>query len=175
MKPTGRFPTAVLALLATSAKNSGFLFWRPYLNNGANFTQGVNFAVAGATALETRISSRGKASASRPFKPTSATTSNGFNKYLDSTCGNRRRVQERIENSLRLGEYGGTIISPQSTYGKILDEATLTSRTSLFVDMAGTNNFYEQQQIRVDRDGRLRDRRRDVDRDVFVKDAVDGS
>lgn len=119
---TGRFSNGRL-VIDFLASGYGLPFLEPYLNVGANFTQGVNFAVAGATALDEDFFTK-RGISFTTFKPPISKQLQWFNTYLDSTC---RKTQEgckkRIEESLFVfGEYGGNDYFTSINNGKPLEE-----------------------------------------------------
>ncbi|CAN4076447.1 unnamed protein product [Withania somnifera] len=106
-RPTGRFSNGrVITDFVSQSFKLPFL--NAYLDRGASFTQGVNFAVAGATALDTSFW------AARNIRlPTWNTPLSNqlawFKTHLQSTCGSR--CAETLKNSLVImGEWGKRLL-----------------------------------------------------------------
>ncbi|XP_019168837.1 PREDICTED: acetylajmalan esterase-like [Ipomoea nil] len=121
-EPTGRFSDGRLVIdyLATNYKLS---FLEPYLNDGADFTQGVNFAVAGATALDEDFFTA-KGITFKTFKQPISGQLKWFDEHLNSTCRQTADgCKKRIEESLFVfGEYGGNDYFTSIDNGKSLEE-----------------------------------------------------
>ncbi|KAL6634026.1 hypothetical protein ACP70R_026697 [Stipagrostis hirtigluma subsp. patula] len=108
-KPTGRCSDGYL-MIDFLAKDLGLPLLNPYLDKGADFTHGVNFAVAGATALNTTaLTERGI---------TVAHTNSSldvqlqwFKDFMRSTTNSSKvttEIRKRLASSLvMLGEIGG--------------------------------------------------------------------
>ncbi|XP_055801028.1 acetylajmalan esterase-like [Solanum dulcamara] len=103
-RPTGRFSNGrvVTDFISQSFKLS---FLNAYLDRSASFTQGVNFAVAGATALDTSFWAARNINLPTWNTPLSNQL-NWFKSHLQSTCGSR--CAESLKNSVVImGEWGG--------------------------------------------------------------------
>ncbi|KAH0709661.1 hypothetical protein KY285_011003 [Solanum tuberosum] len=103
-RPTGRFSNGRLItdFISQSFKLS---FLNAYLDRGASFTQGVNFAVAGATILDTSFWTARNIQLPTWNSPLSNQL-NWFKRHLQSTCGSR--CAENLKNSIVImGEWGG--------------------------------------------------------------------
>nr|GMD09302.1 acetylajmalan esterase-like [Ipomoea batatas] len=120
-----------------------------YLNTGANFTQGVNFAVAGATALDEDFFT-GKGISFKTFKPPISTQLEWFNKYLDSTCrktadGSQPALAPQPTPTISGDVSWITNNLANSHYNLLNDDVSSlntefsgTAKFKLVVDMAGT-------------------------------------
>ncbi|KAL6899637.1 hypothetical protein ACP4OV_006295 [Aristida adscensionis] len=105
-KPTGRCSDGYL-MIDFLAKDLGLPLLNPYLDETADFTHGVNFAVAGATALDTAtLTERGITVAH--------TTSSldvqlkWFKDFMSSTTNSSAEIRQKLASSLvLLGEIGG--------------------------------------------------------------------
>ncbi|XP_060171398.1 acetylajmalan esterase-like [Lycium barbarum] len=104
-KPTGRFSDGrIIADYIASALSLPFL--NPYLDkSGVSFSQGANFAVAGATALNNSFWATRKVPLV-PFNVPLPAQLEWFKSHLQSTCGTH--CAQTLRNSLIvLGEFGG--------------------------------------------------------------------
>ncbi|KAG2635971.1 acetylajmalan esterase-like [Panicum virgatum] len=103
---TGRCSDGYL-MIDFLAKDLGLPLLSPYLDMGADFTHGVNFAVAGATALDAAsLASRG---VSVPHTNSSlAVQLQRFKDFMSATTRSPQEVREKLARSLVLvGEIGG--------------------------------------------------------------------
>ncbi|OIT35528.1 PREDICTED: acetylajmalan esterase-like [Nicotiana attenuata] len=103
-RPTGRFSDGRIIIdYISSAFNLPFL--SAYLDTGASFDQGVNFAVAGGTALSTPFWTARNIKLPTWNTPLPAQL-NWFKSHLQSTCGSN--CTQKLSNSLIvMGEFGG--------------------------------------------------------------------
>ncbi|KAM3410362.1 hypothetical protein ACQJBY_002521 [Aegilops geniculata] len=119
---TGRCSDGFL-MIDFLAKDLGLPLLNPYLDRHADFTHGVNFAVAGATALSTT------ALANRGINVSHTNSSLGvqlrwFKKFLNSTTNSPREIRLKLASSLvMLGEIGGNdynyvFLQPRRTNGR---------------------------------------------------------
>ncbi|KAJ0972796.1 hypothetical protein J5N97_020755 [Dioscorea zingiberensis] len=120
-KPTGRCSNGLLMIdyLAT-ALNLPLV--NPYLDKEANFEHGVNFAVAGATALETSfLAQKGIL---MPYTNASLSVQlDWFKTHLNSTCSSKEACKKQLERTLfTLGEIGGNDYNYAFFEGKQIDE-----------------------------------------------------
>ncbi|KAE8818079.1 acetylajmalan esterase-like [Hordeum vulgare] len=105
-RPTGRCSDGFL-MIDVLAKDLGLPLLNPYLDRRADFTHGVNFAVAGATALSTTaLANRG---ISVPHTNSSLGVQLGwFKQFMSSTTNSPRDIRKKLASSLvMLGEIGG--------------------------------------------------------------------
>ncbi|KAF3334453.1 acetylajmalan esterase-like protein [Carex littledalei] len=105
-KPTGRCSDGLL-IIDYLAMDLNLPLINPYLDKSSNFSNGVNFAVAGATALDRLVLLENGIG----FPPASVPLSSQlewFNSYLNSTCSSQSDCAQKIEQALFLvGEIGG--------------------------------------------------------------------
>lgn len=104
-KPTGRFSDGrIIADYIASSLNLPFL--NPYLDkSGVSFSQGVNFGVAGATAMNNSFLAKRNV-AVVPYNVPLPSQLEWFKSHLNSTCG--FNCARTLQNSLVvLGEFGG--------------------------------------------------------------------
>lgn len=103
-RPTGRFSNGrVIIDFITQSLQLPFL--NAYLDRGAAFTQGVNFAVAGGTALNTSFWTARNIRLPTWNTPL-ANQLGWFKTHLQSTCGSR--CADSLKNTLIvMGEWGG--------------------------------------------------------------------
>ncbi|KAH9619207.1 hypothetical protein KSS87_009360 [Heliosperma pusillum] len=96
-------------------------FLNPYLAKGADFSQGVNFAVAGSTALDTpTLQSKGILS---PVTPSSLNVQlDWFRTHLETICDNALDCQDILSRSLILIETGGNDYNYAMLEGKTMDQ-----------------------------------------------------
>ncbi|KAK9757582.1 hypothetical protein RND81_01G172200 [Saponaria officinalis] len=108
-KATGRCSEGLL-MIDQFATFFGKPFLNPYLDRQANFSHGVNFAVAGSTALDTAtLQSKGVLS------PVT-------NSSLNSICDTALDCQEKLSGSLVLIETGGNDYNYAMLQGKTMDQ-----------------------------------------------------
>ena len=103
---TGRCSDGYL-MIDFLAKDLGLPLLSPYLDKGADFTHGVNFAVAGATALDAAaLASRG---VSVPHTNSSlAVQLQRFKDFMSATTRSPQEIREKLARSLvMVGEIGG--------------------------------------------------------------------
>ncbi|OEL13334.1 GDSL esterase/lipase [Dichanthelium oligosanthes] len=103
---TGRCSDGYL-MIDFLAKDLGLPLLNPYLDNGADFTHGVNFAVAGATALDaTALARRGVAV---PHTNSSlAVQLQQFKDFMNANTASPQEIREKLARSLvMVGEVGG--------------------------------------------------------------------
>ncbi|KAL5212741.1 hypothetical protein ABZP36_023588 [Zizania latifolia] len=119
LQHTTRLPYGVTVGRATGRCSDGYLMidflardlglpqLNPYLDKGADFTHGVNFAVAGATALSTAaLAAKG---ITVPHTNSSLDVQLAwFKEYMSSVANSPREIREKLANSLvMVGEIGG--------------------------------------------------------------------
>ncbi|XP_047952214.1 GDSL esterase/lipase At5g03980-like [Salvia hispanica] len=120
-KPTGRCSNGLL-MIDFMALDAGIPLLPPYKNSGADFMHGVNFAVAGSTALPWY-----KLAAENV--PSSVTNSSLFVQldwlvaHFNSTCHNHKDCTMKIENALFMfGTIGGNDYNYAFFEGKPIEE-----------------------------------------------------
>ncbi|XP_078181581.1 GDSL esterase/lipase At5g03980-like [Carex rostrata] len=105
-KPTGRCSDGLL-IIDYLAMDLNLTLIKPYLDKSSDFSNGVNFAVAGATALDRTVLLENGIG----FPPASIPLSSQlewFNSYLNSTCSSQSDCARKLEQALFLvGEIGG--------------------------------------------------------------------
>nr|GMD56580.1 acetylajmalan esterase-like [Ipomoea batatas] len=104
-KPTGRFSDGRLIVdyIAFALK---LPFIAPYLDNSASFVHGVNFAVAGATALDNSFFSQRHINAPAYNVPMSAQLK-WYHAHLNATCHTSSACAGKVKNALFIfGEFG---------------------------------------------------------------------
>ncbi|PIN01992.1 Chlorogenate--glucarate O-hydroxycinnamoyltransferase [Handroanthus impetiginosus] len=119
--PTGRCSDGLL-MIDYIAMAAGVPLLPPYKNVEADFSFGVNFAVAGSTALPSEV-----LAAKHIFSPV---TDSSFNIQLDwmsthfnSICLNHRECVEKLQNALfMVGEIGGNDYNYAIFQGKTMEE-----------------------------------------------------
>ncbi|XP_022946880.1 acetylajmalan esterase-like [Cucurbita moschata] len=120
-KSTGRCSNGLL-IIDYFAMDAGLPLLNPYLNKDALTRHGVNFAVAGSTALSSEALSQKKIS--------SLVTNSSLDQQLDwmfshfnSICYNQRDCIEKLKNALFLvGEIGGNDYNYALLQGKTIPE-----------------------------------------------------
>uniref|UniRef100_A0A0D9VI04 GDSL esterase/lipase n=1 Tax=Leersia perrieri TaxID=77586 RepID=A0A0D9VI04_9ORYZ len=103
---TGRCSDGYL-MIDFLARDLGLPLLNPYLDKSTDFTHGVNFAVAGATALNTTaLAAKG---ITVPHTNSSLDVQIGwFKEFMSSTTNSPREIREKLKKSLvMLGEIGG--------------------------------------------------------------------
>ncbi|XVF64813.1 hypothetical protein PTKIN_Ptkin09bG0196700 [Pterospermum kingtungense] len=113
------------------ALSAGISFLEPYLNRNAVFTRGVNFAVAGATALPVEVLAKNGVLA--PVTNTSLSRQlDWMSTYFNSICLNNEDCAKKLEKALfMVGEIGGNDYNYALTEGKSFDE--VRSMTPLII------------------------------------------
>ncbi|KAK9757800.1 hypothetical protein RND81_01G186800 [Saponaria officinalis] len=119
-KATGRCSDGLL-MIDQFAKFFNKPFLNPYLDRQANFSQGVNFAVAGSTALDTAtLQNMGVMS---PVTTSSLNVQlDWFRTHLESICDTALDCQEKLSRSLVLIETGGNDYNYAMLQGKPMDQ-----------------------------------------------------
>ncbi|KAE8646130.1 hypothetical protein Csa_016115 [Cucumis sativus] len=121
--PTGRCSNGLL-MLDFLALDAGLPLVSPYLNKDGLMDHGVNFAVAGSTALPSQY-------LSSSYKIISPVTNSSLDHQLDwmfshfnSICHNQRECNEKLRSALFLvGEIGGNDYNYALFQGKTIQEA----------------------------------------------------
>ncbi|XP_048324066.2 acetylajmalan esterase [Ziziphus jujuba] len=105
-KPTGRYSNGLL-MIDYIALSAGLPFLNPYLSKDSLFTQGVNFAVAGSTALSPNVLA--EKNIVSPFTNSSLSVQlHWMSTYFNSICLSARDCAEKLNRSLfMVGEIGG--------------------------------------------------------------------
>ncbi|XP_010672330.2 acetylajmalan esterase-like [Beta vulgaris subsp. vulgaris] len=104
-KPTGRCSNGLL-MIDYIAENFNLPLLDAYLNKGGNFNHGVNFAVAGSTALTT--STLAAKNILSPVTNSSLSVQLGwFRSFLHSICSHPFEYQHKLANALFIIETGG--------------------------------------------------------------------
>ncbi|KAL2468588.1 GDSL esterase/lipase [Forsythia ovata] len=105
MNATGRCSNGLL-IIDYTALSAGLPFLKPYKEIGADFSNGVNFAVTGATALP--VETLAAMNISSPYTPTSLHVQlDWMASFFNSTCHSNTECAEKNANSLfMLGEIG---------------------------------------------------------------------
>ncbi|XP_051128511.1 GDSL esterase/lipase At5g03980-like [Andrographis paniculata] len=119
--PTGRCSDGLL-MIDYIAIAAGLPLLPPYKNTGADLTRGVNFAVAGATALPAgALAARGIVS---PATAASLSVQlDWMSSYFNSTCFDESDCTDRLETALfMVGEIGGNDYNYAIFQGKSMDE-----------------------------------------------------
>ncbi|XP_068636159.1 acetylajmalan esterase-like [Aristolochia californica] len=125
-KPTGRCSDGRL-IIDFLAERFGLPYINPYLDQNASFINGVNFAVAGATALDPSYLE--KTGILMPFTNSSLSVQlNWFEKHLNkSLCSGATQCTEKLSRALFLvGEIGGNDYNYAFFQGKTIEEVAAT-------------------------------------------------
>ncbi|CAN6372155.1 unnamed protein product [Urochloa humidicola] len=105
-KPTGRCSDGLL-IIDYFAMALNLSLVSPYLDKGADFASGVNFAVAGATALDRAVLLQDGVLMPPASVPLS-TQLDWFRSHLNATCGSQEDCAKKLAGALFLvGEIGG--------------------------------------------------------------------
>ncbi|KAH6816611.1 hypothetical protein C2S51_021431 [Perilla frutescens var. frutescens] len=120
-RPTGRWSDGKL-IVDFTAMAFGLPLLNPNLDRNASFRNGVNFAVAGATALNSSFfASRGIIVP--PYVGSLYLQLTSFRTYLASICSTPQVCTDKLRRSLIfVGEIGGNDINYSLSQGKSLDE-----------------------------------------------------
>ncbi|PIA62247.1 hypothetical protein AQUCO_00200316v1 [Aquilegia coerulea] len=120
---TGRSSDGLLMIdYLTNKVGLGML--EPYLDKSASFKDGVNFAVAGATALANeRLMEKGISSPVTSTNNSLTVQLDWFKDYLGNTCSNGLDCLNKLKNSIfMVGEIGGNDINYAILQGKTIPE-----------------------------------------------------
>ncbi|CAO2823955.1 unnamed protein product [Amaranthus hypochondriacus] len=118
-RPTGRCSDGLL-MVDYFAMFFHLPFLNPYLAKGSDFTKGANFAVAGATALDTSVLAAQNISAPNNSLRIQL---QWFRSLLHSTFSNPREIRRKLEKALILmGEIGGNDYNLAFFQGKTLEQ-----------------------------------------------------
>nr|CAB3489883.1 unnamed protein product [Digitaria exilis]CAB3491618.1 unnamed protein product [Digitaria exilis] len=105
-KPTGRCSDGLL-IIDYFAMALNLSLVSPYMDKGADFASGVNFAVAGATALDRAVLLQSGVMMPPASVPLS-TQLDWFKSHLNATCGSQEDCAKKLAGALFLvGEIGG--------------------------------------------------------------------
>ncbi|OEL36337.1 Acetylajmalan esterase [Dichanthelium oligosanthes] len=105
-KPTGRCSDGLL-IIDYFAMALNLSLVNPYLDKGADFASGVNFAVAGATALDRAVLLESGVMMPPASVPLSSQL-DWFKSHLNATCGSQEDCAKKLAGALFLvGEIGG--------------------------------------------------------------------
>ncbi|XP_021864362.2 acetylajmalan esterase isoform X2 [Spinacia oleracea] len=105
--PTGR-PSNGLLMIDYFTKYLKMPFLDPYLKKDGNFSHGVNFAVAGAAALNTSILAMKDIVTSNVTNSSLLVQLDWFKSHLNSICSTASECKEKLGKSLiMMGEIGG--------------------------------------------------------------------
>ncbi|KAG2562196.1 hypothetical protein PVAP13_8KG275200 [Panicum virgatum] len=105
-KPTGRCSDGLL-IIDYFAMALNLSLVSPYMDKDADFASGVNFAVAGATALDRAVLLQGGVMMPPASVPLS-TQLGWFRSHLNATCGSQEDCGKKLAGALFLvGEIGG--------------------------------------------------------------------
>ena len=103
---TGRCSDGYL-MIDNLAKDLGLPLLKPYLDKGADFTHGVNFAVTGATALDTAALARRGITVAHT-NSSLAVQLKWFKDFMGATTNSPQEIREKLADSLvMVGEIGG--------------------------------------------------------------------
>ncbi|PIA55900.1 hypothetical protein AQUCO_00700313v1 [Aquilegia coerulea] len=119
--PTGRCSNGLL-MIDFIAGELNLPFLNPYLVKNASFDHGANFAVAGATAIDT-VTLLEKFILSPLTSSSLHVQLNWFKYHLNSICHNETECRGRLENALFMaGEVGGNDIMYALVEGKTIQQ-----------------------------------------------------
>ncbi|KAL8154217.1 hypothetical protein V2J09_011977 [Rumex salicifolius] len=123
-KPTGRCSDGLL-MVDFIARALNLPLLDPYLQKDGNFTHGVNFAVAGATALNSSFMASKKflSGLSLPASENSLSVQLGwFRTHLDSSCPSPSDCKKKFQTTLfMVGEIGGNDYNFPFSVGKSIE------------------------------------------------------
>uniref|UniRef100_A0A0E0G9K6 Esterase n=1 Tax=Oryza nivara TaxID=4536 RepID=A0A0E0G9K6_ORYNI len=103
-RATGRCSDGYL-IIDFLARDLGLPLLNPYHDEGADFAHGVNFAVAGATALNTTALAARRITVPHTNSPSDL---RWFKEFMNSTTSSPQEIREKLSKSLvMLGEIGG--------------------------------------------------------------------
>ncbi|KAK1284800.1 Acetylajmalan esterase [Acorus calamus] len=120
-KATGRCSDGLL-MIDYLAMSLGLPFLNPYLDEHAPVRHGLNFAVAGATALDKSFFT--KKNINIPYTNSSLNVQlNWFNNHLNNMCSTEQECDDYLKNALfMVGEIGGNDYNYALFGGKSIDE-----------------------------------------------------
>nr|XP_027066422.1 acetylajmalan esterase-like isoform X2 [Coffea arabica] len=120
-RPTGRWSDGLL-IIDFTAMDLHLPLLNPYLDRNASFNNGVNFAVAGSTALDFAFFTARGIAVPIVTSPLGVQV-NSFKQYLSSICCSPTECSTKLRQSLFwVGEIGGNDINYAFTQGKSLQE-----------------------------------------------------
>ncbi|XP_027069869.1 acetylajmalan esterase-like [Coffea eugenioides] len=120
-RPTGRWSDGLL-IIDFTAMDLHLPLLNPYLDRNASFNNGVNFAVAGSTALDFVFFTARGIVVPIVTSPLGVQV-NSFKQYLSSICSSPTECSTKLRQSLFwVGEIGGNDINYAFTQGKSLQE-----------------------------------------------------
>ncbi|KAK1271816.1 Acetylajmalan esterase [Acorus gramineus] len=120
-KATGRCSDGLL-MIDYLAMSLGLPFLNPYLDEHASVRHGLNFAVAGATALDKSFFT--ERNINIPYTNSSLNVQlNWFNSHLNNMCSTEEECDDYLKNALfMVGEIGGNDYNYAFIGGKSIDE-----------------------------------------------------
>ncbi|GAB4860364.1 hypothetical protein Ancab_035522 [Ancistrocladus abbreviatus] len=117
--PTGRCSDGLL-MIDFVARAFHLPFLKPYLEKGADFTHGVNFAVSGATALDASTLAA-RSILSQVTNSSLSVQVSWFRSHLKSICSSPSECKDKLARSLFItGEIGGNDYNYALIQGKTL-------------------------------------------------------
>nr|WKU61930.1 acetylnorajmalan esterase 2 [Rauvolfia serpentina] len=117
--PTGRFSDGRL-IVDFIARVLGLPLLNPYLQQNASFKNGVNFAVGGATALNSSVLAAAGVQIPDIYLIPLSTQLNWFQTYLRSNCSSPTECSKKVQNSLFLiGNIGNNDVNYALPYRTI--------------------------------------------------------
>ncbi|KAF8401452.1 hypothetical protein HHK36_012391 [Tetracentron sinense] len=124
-KATGRCSNGLL-MVDYLAMDADLPLLNPYLKKDADFSHGVNFAVAGSTALDTSFLAHKNIQS--PVTNSSLNVQlDWFNTFVNSVCNSKTECEQRFEMGLFLvGEIGGNDYNYAFFQGKTIEEVQRT-------------------------------------------------
>ncbi|KAL2897186.1 hypothetical protein RDABS01_038969 [Bienertia sinuspersici] len=118
--PTGRCSDGLL-MVDYFAEYFKLPYLDAYLNKDGNFSHGVNFAVAGSTALSTQILAA-QGIMSPATRSSLSVQLDWFRSHLQSICSNPPDCQSKLANALFIVESGGNDFNFAFLQGKTMQE-----------------------------------------------------
>ncbi|XP_074379868.1 acetylajmalan esterase-like [Apium graveolens] len=122
-RPTGRYSNGLI-MIDYIASAAGLPLLNPYEQVGANFRHGINFAVAGATALPVKtLASKDIHAVPTPTSSSLDVQLRRMSDYLSSYCNTQTDCRDKLKNSLfMMGEVGGNDYNYALFGGKTIQE-----------------------------------------------------
>ncbi|XP_021748412.1 acetylajmalan esterase-like [Chenopodium quinoa] len=119
--PTGRCSDGLL-IIDYIANVFHLPLLSPFLDRQGNFDHGVNFAVAGSTALDTATLRAKNIVFSPPTNSSLSVQLSWFKYHLNSMCTNRLECEKKVSKSLFVIETGGNDYNYAFLHGKTMKE-----------------------------------------------------